>query len=181
MSVKILQAGETFPSVLVKTIDGLETDLAKSGDGFDWKLIVVYRGKHCPLCTNYLKDLNALLPEFNALGVDVVAVSGDSLEKAKAQLAEVEPKFDVAYDLSIQQMRTLGLYVSSPRLGMGADRPFAEPGLFVVNENGQLQMIDVSNVPFARPPLASMLMGIRYYRNMKESYPINGSFVSDEK
>ena len=176
MTVSVLQAGMPFPSINVEKLGGGTLELSKPAPGFDWKMLVVYRGKHCPLCTKYLNELNELLPEFNALGVDVAAVSSDSLDRAKAQLAEVNPNFEVGYDLSIEQMRSLGLYISEPRLGMNAERPFAEPGLFVINENGELQMIDISNVPFARPPLASMLMGIRYYRGMTEKFPINGSY-----
>ncbi|TDF38528.1 AhpC/TSA family protein [Alteromonadaceae bacterium M269] len=176
MTVSVLQAGMPFPSINVEKLGGGTLELSKPAPGFDWKMLVVYRGKHCPLCTKYLNELNELLPEFNALGVDVAAVSSDSLDRAKAQLAEVNPNFDVGYDLSIEQMRSLGLYISEPRLGMNAERPFAEPGLFVINENGELQMIDISNVPFARPPLASMLMGIRYYRGMTEKFPVNGSY-----
>ncbi|MGH1371448.1 MAG: peroxiredoxin-like family protein, partial [Cellvibrionaceae bacterium] len=176
MAVSVLQAGQKFPLISVNTLTGEKLELSKPAQGFDWRMLVVYRGKHCPLCTKYLNELNELLPEFNALGVDIVAVSSDSLERAKSQLAEVNPHFEVGYDLSIEQMKALGLYISEPRLGMNAERPFAEPGLFVINENGELQMIDISNVPFARPPLASMLMGIRYYRGMTEKFPVNGSY-----
>ncbi len=176
MTVSVLQTGEAFPTITVDTLTKSTLDLSKPAKGFDWKMVIVYRGMHCPLCTKYLKELNELLPEFQALGVDVVAVSSDSLERAQTQLAEIKPNFEVGYDLSIEQMKTLGLYISEPRLGMGAERPFAEPGLFVINEDGVLQMIDISNVPFARPPLASMLMGVRYYRNMTDKPPINGRF-----
>jgi peroxiredoxin len=176
MAVSILQAGQAFPSVSLNKVGGGTLDLGKPNAGFDWQLIVVYRGKHCPLCTKYLNELNDLLPEFNAIGVDVVAISADSIDRATEQLSEVNPQYDVGYGLTLDQMNDLGLYISEPRLGMNAEQPFAEPGLFVINEAGQLQMIDVSNVPFARPPLSSMLMGIKFYRNMTEKYPINGTY-----
>lgn len=179
MSLLLLQPGQKFPLIEVKELSGAKLALSVPAKGYDWKMVVIYRGKHCPLCTKYLQELNQLLPEFNALGVDVCAVSSDSLARAQSQMASVFPNFEVGYDLGVQQMKSLGLFISEPRLGMDAERPFAEPGLFVINENGELQMLDISNVPFARPPLSSMLMGIRYYRNMKNKLPFNGSYKGE--
>ena len=138
-------------------------------------MVVVYRGKHCPLCTRYLKELNEALPKFSALGVDVVAVSADSEQRTKDQMAEVSPTYPVGYDLSIEQMQQLGLYISGTGNGTNVERPFAEPGLFVINEEGNLQMIDTSNVPFARPSLESMLMGINFIRSREVKPPVNGT------
>ena len=178
MTASKLQAGSAFPSVQVPNLNGDMLDLGKPDKDHDWRLVVVYRGKHCPLCTRYLKELDHALPQLNVLGVDVVAVSADSRERADTQIAEVQPRYRVGYDLSIEQMQTLGLYISSPRLGMDAERPFAEPGLFVINAEGNLQMIDISNVPFARPSIDAMLMGLNYVRNMDGDFPVNGSFAA---
>ncbi|MEM1051750.1 MAG: peroxiredoxin-like family protein [Pseudomonadota bacterium] len=164
-----------FPHITVPQLGGGTLDLGARAEGYDWKLVVVYRGKHCPLCTRYLQELEQALTEFHDIGVDVATVSADSEERATAQIAEVNPSFPVGYDLSMEQMRELGLYISGVRNGQDVERPFAEPGLFVVNEEGKLQIIDISNAPFARPPIASMLMGLRFYRGLKEEFPVNGS------
>ncbi|MEO1143011.1 MAG: peroxiredoxin-like family protein [Pseudomonadota bacterium] len=137
-------------------------------------LFVVYRGKHCPICTKYLKQLNELKPQFNELGIDVVAVSGDPEEKAKIQLEQINPDFEVGYDLTIEQMQELGLYISDPRSPQETDKPFAEPGFFVINDEGKAQIIDISNAPFARPELESMLMGLKFIRNPENNYPVRG-------
>ena len=47
-----------------------------------WQLIVVYRGKHDPLCVTYLAALQHLMPEFEEIGCDVVTVSADTRGKA---------------------------------------------------------------------------------------------------
>lgn len=176
MTAMKLKAGEAFPSLSVPKLGDGIIDLTVPGTGFDWKLIVVYRGKHCPLCTRYLQELNDVLSQINALGIDVVAISADSEKRAKDQMSEVNPNYDVGYNLSVEQMQQLGLYVSDVRLGMDVERPFSEPGLFVVNDEGRLQIIDISNVPFARPDWNSMLMGLKYIRNLDEEFPVNGSF-----
>lgn len=178
MTVSVLQAGQPFPEIKVAKLGGGSLNLGKPEGRNDWKMVVVYRGKHCPLCTQYLQTLNELTASFNELKVDVVAVSADSAERAAIQLSEVNPSYAVAYDLGIEQMQELGLFISDVRLGMNAERPFAEPGLFVINSEGNLQMIDISNVPFARPDLNSMLMGLRFIRNMKEKFPVNGTYAA---
>lgn len=61
--------------------------------------------------------------------------------------------FPVGYDLTPDEMRQLGLFVSDPGSPEETDRPFSDPGLFVLNPPGQLQIVDISNAPFARPDL----------------------------
>ncbi|MFD0391286.1 hypothetical protein ACFQ4K_31090 [Tistrella bauzanensis] len=70
-------------------------------------------------------------------------------------------------------MRGLGLYVSAPRSAQETDRPFAEPGVFVINPDGAVQIVDISNAPFARPDLAALLRGISFVQ--AKSYPIRGT------
>lgn len=170
-------AGDVFPAIELPVLNGARRSLAKPRDGYDWLLNVVYRGKHCPVCTGYLRNLNAIVPQLDGLGVDVLALSADSAERARLHMQEVEPEYDVGYGLSVPQMQSLGLYISGPRNGMNVEGPFAEPGLFVVNETGRLQIVDISNVPFARPDLQSLVRGIGFLRGLAEPFPVNGSFA----
>ncbi len=169
------KAGDKFPAMRLAKLGGGETDLAKPSGGHDWRLVVVYRGKHCPLCTRYLTTLNEHLADFNALGVDVIAASADPEEKAAVQIGDIKPDYDVAYGLSIEQMHALGVYISDPRSAAETDRPFAEPGLFVINAEGDIQIADISNAPFARPDLGSILKGLAFIRDPKNAYPIRGT------
>ncbi|MBT8154668.1 AhpC/TSA family protein [Epibacterium ulvae] len=178
MTSQKLSAGSAFQVTDVAQLGGGTLSLGTPLGGNDWQMVVVYRGKHCPKCTSYLKDLNTLLPDFHALGIDVVAVSADTEDKARDQMALVEPKFLVGYDLSIAQMHDLGLYVSNPRSAQETDRPFAEPGIFVINADGALQLIDISNAPFARPDLKTLLGGLRFVRNPDNNYPIRGTHAA---
>ncbi|WP_342077791.1 peroxiredoxin-like family protein [Yoonia sp. SS1-5] len=178
MTAQKIPAGAAFPDIVVPGLDGESIALGQPRDGRDWQMVVVYRGKHCPMCTSYLKELTTLLPEFHALGVDVVAVSADPKAKAQDQMAAVTPNFPVGYDLSIAQMHALGLYVSEPRSPQETDKPFAEPGIFVVNADGQVQVTDISNAPFARPDLKTLLGGLRFIRNPENNYPIRGTLAA---
>jgi len=90
-------------------------------------------------------------------------------------VAEFGWRFPIGHDLSVAQMHELGLYVSNPRSPQETDRPFAEPGLFLINPDGMVQIVDISNAPFARPDLAGIARGAKRIQEMK--YPIRGTLA----
>lgn len=177
MHVNKPKPGDRFPQSELPKLNGGRLTLGKAGGGYDWQLIVVYRGKHCPICTRYLREVNEIVAPLKELGIEIVAISADSEARATDQIAEVNPDYAVGYGLSVEQMQSLGLYISSPRHGMDVEGPFAEPGLFLVNEEGELRMVDIANVPFLRPQLGSLVGGLKFMRGMTETFPANGTFA----
>ncbi|WP_299724963.1 redoxin domain-containing protein [uncultured Tateyamaria sp.] len=171
-----LDAGSPFPKTELPRLGGGTMTLGAPDGGRDWQLVVIYRGLHCPLCKTYLAELDQMQTAFHKIGVDVVTASGDPEAKAQMMVDEKELTLPMGYGLSVEQMRTLGLYVSDPRSRQETDRPFGEPGLFVINAEGRIQMVDISNAPFLRPPLASVLKGITFTR--KNDYPIRGTHMT---
>ncbi len=177
MSANKFKAGDSFPRLVLPTLEGQEIDLAMPRGNHDWQMVVVYRGRHCPLCTRYLNQLETLKSDFSRLGIDMVAVSADSLVQATDHNRELQVSFPVAYGLSIEQMQQLGLYISHPRSTRETDHIFAEPGLFVINDQGQVQVVDISNAPFARPEPDVLLSGLDFIRNPDNNYPIRGTYA----
>ena len=167
-----LAAGSAFPAISVPRLGG--GDIAPASEK-GWRLLVVYRGRHCPLCKIYLKTLDSMIADFAAAGVSVAVVSGDPEEKAAADVAEHGWRFPVGYGLSVEQMRALGLYISEPRSPQETDRPFPEPGLFLINPIGQVQIVDISNAPFARPDLGGILRGAKLIQ--EKAYPIRDTLA----
>jgi peroxiredoxin len=170
MAPQKLQAGSDMPRVTLPKVGGGEVS-TEARDG--WKLVVVYRGKHCPICKTYLKTLDGLLDDFKKIDTDVIAISGDPQEKAETEVQEESWRFATGYGLSPDQMRTLGLYISEPRSPEETDRPFPEPGLFVINPQGKVHIVDVSNAPFARPDLNALVKGLTFIQ--QKQYPIRGT------
>lgn len=170
-----LHAGSQFPDIEVHMLDSEIKLLGKPENGHDWKLVVVYRGRHCPICTKYLNQLETVKTSFAEAGVDIIAISADSKEQLESHLESLDISFPIAYGLTIEQMNTLGLYISDPRSEKETDHPFAEPGVFVVNAEGNIQIIDISNAPFARPELEALADGLSFIR--KNDYPIRGTHV----
>lgn len=170
MAPQKLQAGSDMPRITLPRVGGGEVS-TEAGDR--WKMVVVYRGKHCPICKAYLKTLDGLLDDFRKIDTDVIAISGDPQDKAETEVQEENWRFDTGYGLSPDQMRDLGLYISEPRSPEETDRPFPEPGLFVVNPQGKVQIVDVSNAPFARPDLNGLVKGLGFIQ--QKQYPIRGT------
>jgi peroxiredoxin len=126
----------------------------------NWTMLVVYRGKHCPRCKKYLHILNAMRDQWTEAGFEIAVVSADTQEKAEVDRDEFGWKFDLAYGLLESQMNTLGVYVTEPLSPSEAERPFAEPGTFVIRPDGSLLLIAISNGPSARPDLTELLDGM---------------------
>ncbi len=174
MSKFRLEAGSKFPNISIPLVTGSDISLGGENEEGRWTLIVVYRGRHCPLCVTYLNKLEEMKQDFLDSGTDVVALSGDGIGKAQEQVALGNLTFPVGYDLSILQMQQMGLYISHPRSPEETDKPFPEPGLFVLRQDGAIQILDISNAPFSRPDLPSILRGIKFGR--EKGYPVRGTF-----
>ena len=173
---KKIEAGGEFPSLVVRSIDGDEVDISKPVAGADWHMVLVYRGRHCPLCTRYLNMLEEFVTLLREIGVSLSVVSGDSKEQLESHLEKLNTSFPIFYGLSVEQMKTLGLYISHPRSEKETDHPFAEPGVFVINEHGMVQVVDISNNPFVRPELEKLVSGLKWIRDPKNNYPIRGTY-----
>jgi peroxiredoxin len=171
---KKLTTGDTFPVINVNILDGSSVELGKARGNATWQMIVVYRGVHCPLCTRYLNQLEERKEALAELGVSVMAVSGDSKSQLERHLESLNISYPIAYGLTEEQMKDLGLYISVPRSEKETDHNFSEPGLFIVNEEGNLQAIDISNAPLLRPELDIIVNGIKFVRSQPD-YPIRGT------
>lgn len=173
-SVK-LKAGDTFPKIEATLLDGSVVTLGKPQEQGAWQAVFVYRGKHCPLCTKYLNEVESYKQAFLDAGVEVLAVSADSKQQLQEHVTQLDVSFPIAYGLSEQQMKELGVYISVPRSEQETDHNFSEPGLFVVNENGELHVVDLSNNPFIRPELGALTRGLAWIRDPNNHYPIRGT------
>jgi peroxiredoxin len=176
MYTQKLLPGSAFPLIELSTLATKDSDIAAKRDGCDWKLIVVYRGKHCPLCVKYLNSLEQHREALLDLNVDVAAVCADRKEQLEAFMEKLDVNYPIHYGLNEEQMNELGLYVSSPRSAQENDHTYAEPGIFVVNADGLLHLVNISNNPFIRPEISELVAGIAWLKNPENNYPIRGTY-----
>lgn len=82
LGTKILDTGDAFPDLKLKTLDGSEIQ-TKTGLKNEWNVVLFYRGSWCPFCKAQLKSFQNGLEKLSAEGIGVLAISVDPLEKAK--------------------------------------------------------------------------------------------------
>jgi peroxiredoxin len=134
----------------VPLVDGARFVLAENPPEA-FTLILFYRGLHCQRCKGYLGEIESLLPDFTARGVDVIAVSCDTRERAERSMADWSlSKLKVGYGLSIDAARAWGLFIS--RAVRDDEAPiFAEPGTFLVDRDGRLNFAVINSLTRLRP------------------------------
>lgn len=170
MTSEKMKAGAIFPVLTLPNVAGGDITLGGAKDR--WTLFIVYRGKHCPRCKKYLNQLETMLSDWDKTGFDIVVASADPEENALADKAEFGWSFPLAYGLTMEHMRVLGLYVSTPLSDAETDRPFAEPALFGINPKGEAQIISINNAPAVRPDLVELLDGMIF--TVEHNRPIRG-------
>lgn len=123
-------------------------------------MIGFYRGLHCPGCQAYLRQMDREVAGFRAIGVGVIAVSGDTrdhAEQAKRDWALEE--LTIGYGVTPETMQDWGLFISK---GISETEPalFSEPGLFVVKPDGSIYYVAVNSMTFGRPRMSEVLKAL---------------------
>ena len=170
---------QPVPSLEVPLVGGGTWKLAdQSPEHFT--LIVFFRGLHCPICSNYLRDLDRKLADFNATGVEVIAISSDGKERAEQTPTEWKVEnVSFGYNLDLDKAREWGLYISTGRgmTGAGIEEPdlFSEAALYMVRSNGDLFFGSVQTMPFARPSFTDVLNAVKFV--LDKDYPGRGEVL----
>lgn len=147
----------------------------------NFTLVVFYRGRHCPICSMYLADLNRKAADFAERGVSIVAASTDGEDRAADAKSEWKlENLKIAYDLSIEEAREWGLYISAGRgkTSIGIEEPdlFSEPGVFLIRPDQTLYYGATQTMPFARPGFADLLKAVEFA--VEKNYPARGEVAS---
>ena len=143
------------------------------------KLICFSRGLHCPICANYLKELEQLTPQFEERGIKTIAISTDDEERANKMTTRINAEnLRVGYGFSLGEARDWGLYISNSRgktsIGIEEPKLFAEPGLFIVTPEQTLYYSSVQTMPFVRPSFSELLKAIDFM--IEKNYPARGEY-----
>jgi len=164
------------PELEVETLEHGTWRLADQ-DPEHFTMIVAYRGLHCPICKNYLRDLDRNAGEFAKRGVETIVVSTDDRERAQETKRSWElENLKIGYGMSIPKAREWSLYISTSRgkTSAGIEEPaqFNEPGLFLVRPDGTLYAASIATMPFARPHFKEVLGALDMI--IEKDYPARG-------
>ncbi|MGJ8611662.1 MAG: redoxin domain-containing protein [Octadecabacter sp.] len=163
--------GAPIPAISVPQLGGGTMNIGGATEG--WTLFIVYRGRHCGRCKNYLNTLESMKADWEKAGFTIKIVSADTQERATMDIEEFKWSMDVGYGLSVEQMGTLGLYVTDPTNNGDAIARFAEPGIFCIDPDGNIVVAAISNAPSARPDLAQLLDGMQF--TIANNLPFRGT------
>ncbi|ERN41613.1 peroxiredoxin [Rubidibacter lacunae KORDI 51-2] len=164
--------GKPSPPLEVNALGGGVWKLGEQRPGH-YTMVVFYRGSHCPICQQYITDLDRKLDVFVRLGVSAIAISGDTEERAKhfqekGHLQQVT----IGYGLPPEVMCRWGLYLSRRHF---EDEPtlFCEPALFLVKPDTCLYFANIGTHPFSRVSFDFLQQGLEYI--IPRNYPFRGT------
>jgi peroxiredoxin len=143
-------------------------------------LICFYRGLHCPICANYLKELERLTTAFQEKGVETIAISSDPVDRAQQMAEKIgAANLRFGYGLPLTKAKEWGLYISTSRgkTSIGIEEPalFSEPGVFLIKPDRTIYYLSVQSMPFVRPNFAEMLQALDFI--IKHDYPARGEYA----
>lgn len=169
------------PNLTLPTLDHGQFDLSAE-TAERGTVICFYRGLHCPLCANYLKEFEKKVAEFAERGVNCIAVSSDGEERTREMANKIEAKsLRFAYDLPLDAARDWGLYISTSRgkTSIGIEEPalFSEPGLFMVTPEQTLYYGAVQTMPFVRPHFSELVGALDFA--IANDYPARGEYTGE--
>lgn len=167
------------PDLNVETLSGTRFDLS-SETPERFTLVVVYRGLHCPICANYLKELERLIPEFENRGVKAIALSSDDRDRAQAMADKIgAEKLRIGYGLPLSVAKEWGLSISTSRgkTSIGIEEPelFSEPGVFLIRPDQTLYYASAQTMPFVRPVFRELVQALDFAN--ANDYPARGEYT----
>ena len=143
-------------------------------------IAIFYRGAFCPLCMNYIQEIESNYHKAADAGFDIVLVSMDTKEKAKESTKDIASKIPIGYGMTEEVARSWGLYISSGRPNTAEPAVFSEPGMFVIRPKGDntIFMAMTQSAPFTRPSIEQLIGGLQYA--VENNYPARGNITKLE-
>jgi hypothetical protein len=114
--------------------------------------------------------------------VKTIAFSSDGEERTRKMADSINAKgLRFGYDLSLEQARKWGLYISTSRgkTSIGIEEPalFSEPGLFMVTPEQTLYYGSTQTMPFVRPHFSELVGAIDFA--IANNYPARGEYAGE--
>lgn len=152
-----LSVGQRAPQISLPNARGKQVDLAKL-----WQrsplIVVFYRGLWCPYCNLELRAWQQLLPEVQAKGAQLIAISPQTPDNSLTTREKNELAFEVLSDSSFQAAHAFGIAFDMPQelndlySSVGHDLPKTNgngrwalpvPATYVIDRAGIIQYANV--------------------------------------
>lgn len=170
-----LKAGDRIPAFTLSDPEGnpvSSADLLKHGP----LVISFYRGVWCPYCNMEMQALQAALPEFQALGASLVAISPQNPANSRKSIRQnglsfpilSDPRNDVAAAFGLRYILPdylVELYTSLkndlPAFNNDPSWTLPMPARYVVGQDGTILYAEVNPDYTRRPEPEDMLPAVR--------------------
>lgn len=170
-----LMPGQQAPYLSVPLVGGGQYTLNESKPE-NFTIVIFYRGTHCPICKGQLSDFLGKQQDFQALGIDLVAVSMNTQDLAGQAMQQWGLSgLKLGYGLTRQQAAEWGLYLSSA-IKDTEPEVFSEPGIAIVRADGTLYHWSVQTAPFGRAKAAELAGVLKFVIDNK--YPVRGTLAA---
>lgn len=172
---RALKAGDKAPAFTLNDPDGQpvsSTDLLAKGP----LVVSFYRGVWCPYCNMELQALQAALPDFEALGASLVAISPQTAVNSRKSVRQNDLGFPILSDTHNDVAAAFGLRFAMPDYlvelykGLKNDLPafngdpswtLPMPGRFVIGQDVTILYAEVNPDYTKRPEPEDMLPALR--------------------
>lgn len=172
---RALKAGDKAPAFALKNPDG---ETVSSADLLARGPLVVsfYRGVWCLYCNMELQALQATLPEFEALGASLVAISPQTAPNSRKSVRQNALGFPILSDAHNDVAAAFGLrfelpdYLADLYKSLGSDLPafngdpswtLPMPARFIIAQDGTILYAEINPDYTQRPDPADMLPALR--------------------
>lgn len=141
----ILHNGEAFPDLSLPSVSHGTVALSDYVKGA-WSIVLFYRGNWCPFCNAQLNAFQRKLPEFEKLGVRIIAISADPPDEAKLTVEKHHLTFPVLYGASpAPTAKTFGAYMDKNAYGT-----YVNSTDFILQPNGRIAVAVYSSGAIGR-------------------------------
>ena len=135
-------------------------------------VICFFRGRWCPFCVGQLEALNAVLPQIQAAGADLVAISPQTVRQSFFMAEQHKLNFRLLSDGRNQVARQFGLVYRVPEYQQSVyqrafvNLPIANgddswelpiPAIYMIGQDGSVRYASVNPDYMARPEPAELL------------------------
>lgn len=176
---RALKAGDTVPTFSLADPDGnavSSTAVLANGP----LVISFYRGVWCPYCNMELQALQEVLPQFQALGASLIAISPQNPVNSRKSIRQNNLSFPILSDPGNEVAAAFGLRFALPDYlvdlykSLKNDLPafngdpswtLPMPARFVVGEDGTILYAEVNPDYTRRPEPEDMLPALRRARS----------------
>ncbi len=149
--------GDTFPhSLEAKDQHGKAQSLQSLMGENGVAVFFVRSADWCPFCKGQLADANTRVPEFEALGLNVVSISVDEVEKIAAFASAQNVAYTMLSDPSGDINGSLGIRDEQYPVGT-AQFGVPRPTLYVIDRSGTIRLRYMEPTFRTRPDLSVVL------------------------